>query len=89
MPVESWSSSCGLRTIPRSVETKPGGTVTTATTRPSSSWRVASSGERRTSFTFLLASSIVWPTSKRLPPSTTVAGRLSSSTNATRGFELP
>ena len=34
--------------------TKPGGTVTTATTPPVLSCRAAASGERRTSFTFWL-----------------------------------
>jgi hypothetical protein len=88
VPRESWSSSCGLRTIPFSDAMKPGGTVTTATTLPVRSCRSASSGESRTSFTFWLAWRIVRSTWKRFPPTTTVAGRLSSSTSATRGFEL-
>jgi len=78
----------GLRTIVRRSATKPRGTVTVATTLPVRSSRAASSEERRTRWTSLLTRSIVRLTSKVRSPTTTRAGRWSSSTSAMRGFEL-
>ena len=80
------TSSLGLETIPRSVETKPSGTVTTATTLPDRSSRWASRRPSRTRSTFSLTRSIVLLTSNRWPPTSTTGGSPSSSTSATRGF---
>src|SRR5918999_1551258 len=80
------STTWGLRTISRSSRTKPSGTVSVATTLPVSSCRSASSGERRTSSTSSRTRSSVRSMWKRCPPRTSVSGRPSRSTSATRGF---
>ena len=80
------SCSFGERTIARSSERKPFGTVTTATTRPDSSCRSASSFGSRTSVTSRATRSIVRSTWNVSPAISTSSGSPSRSTNATRGF---
>ena len=86
MLVCTWS--LGLLSIPRRSERKSEGTVIVATTSPFRSSRAASSRDIRTSLTFWPTLAIVASTSKVSPAIVTVCGRLASSTNATRGFEL-
>ena len=80
--------SLGLCTVVTSWLRKPGGTVIVATTLPEASSRFASLGLSRTSVTSFATWSITVWMWKRWPPTATTGGMPSSSTNATRGFEL-
>ena len=87
-PVPVARVRCGLVTSPFSSATKPGGTVTTAATRPDCSCCDAWLSDMRTISTFFATWSISPSTSKLLPAMTTRCGMPSRSTSATRGFAL-